>query len=71
MVRINGKRQINFVGEMKFLDFKEGGRYSYQCSIRVNIFSGPNLRRSDHGGHPGASTKQKQNPQILLRYLFF
>jgi hypothetical protein len=28
----------------------------------------PDLRGSGRDDHPGASTKQKQNPQILLRY---
>jgi hypothetical protein len=30
--------------------------------------SGPNFKGKNQGGHPGAATKQKQNPYILLRH---
>jgi hypothetical protein len=39
----------------------------FYCIADAGQASGLDLRVSDHSSHPGASTKQKYNPTILLR----
>jgi hypothetical protein len=43
--------------------------YTEILKKRATVAYRPDIRGSDPGGRPGASKKQKYNPQILLRHL--